>query len=96
MKIYKKRELIKNLTKKGFKENRSGDHITLIFYVDGKPTSVRTKISHGGGEPGKDLLSRMRRDLNFDTQSQFENFVDCYLSEQQFISILKNKKIITE
>ena len=38
--------------------------------VEGKHTTVYTKFSHGGGDPGKDLLSKVKKDLNF--QSRME------------------------
>lgn len=93
MKMYKKREIIKVLTKKGFHEI-DGKHHKLVLIVEGKHTRVFTKFSHGGGDPGKDLLSKVKKDLNFQSQEDFESFVDCNKTYEEFVSELRNKGII--
>lgn len=93
MKMYKKNELIKALTKKGFDESESKHH-KLVLIVDGKPSTVYTIFSHGGGDPGKDLLSKIKKDLKFVNQEDFESFVDCTKKYEEYVLELKTKGVI--
>lgn len=87
--MYKKKDLIRALTKKGFEETE-GKHHKLALIVDGKPTIVYTVFSHGG-DPGRDLLSKVKRDLMFENQEDFESFVDCTKSYDEYVTELKTK-----
>ena len=93
MKMFKKKDLIKALTKKGFNESE-GKHHKLVLIVDGKSTTVYTIFSHGGGDPGKDLLSKIKKDLKFVNQDEFESFVDCTKKYEEYISELQTKGVI--
>ena len=93
MKMLRKVEIKRSLTKKGFKE-KSSKHAKFILYVNGKVVGVQTIMSHGGGEPGKDLLHQMRRDLRFEDQSQFESFIECTYSEKDYVDNLIARGII--
>ncbi len=93
MKMYKKKDLIKALTKKGFDETKSRHH-KLVLIVEGKPTPVFTVFSHGGGDPGRDLLSKVKKDLRFMNQEDFESFIDCTKSYDEYVTELLNKGII--
>ena len=78
--------------------HRMGSFITeccvICVVVNGRWTSVRTKISHGGGEPGRDLISKMRKDLRFESQGDFERFIECILSSDENVDYLRTKNIV--
>ncbi len=59
MTVLKSKEVIKSLTKKGFKVSE-GDHSHLVLHSGDKMTSIRTKVSHGSkGEVNDSLISKM-------------------------------------
>jgi hypothetical protein len=91
--MYKSEEIKHSLLKKGFKL-REGDHSYLIFYSQGKESQIATKISHGSGSPGKDILSKIKRQLCFNSQGDFERFIDCYMDREEYESYLKKKNLI--
>ena len=93
MKMYKKEDIIKALTKKGFDRIMS-KHQKLVLQVDGKHTTVYTMFSHGGGNPGKDLLSKVKKDLKFQNQDEFESFIDCTMKYEEYVNDLRTKGII--
>ena len=94
LKLFKKRTIQKALTRKGFQLDGKSHHIQFVLVVDGCWTSVRTKVSHGGGEPGRDLISKMRKDLRFESQEDFEKFIECTLSYNEYVDYLKTKNIV--
>lgn len=93
MKMYKTKKIQQSLCKKGFKKEES-DHTYLIFVSEGKETTVFTKLSHGSGEPGKDILSKIKGQLKFISQTDFERFIDCKMSREEYANYLKEKDFI--
>jgi hypothetical protein len=88
----KAREIKDSLIKKGFISVQR-DHTYLFLYVDGRKSSIHTKISHGIKEYGDNLLSLMSRQLHLSTK-QLDDLLDCPLSYDDYLSILKDKKEI--
>lgn len=93
MKIYKRNDITKGLIKKGFEEE-SGDHIFLVFCYNGKPTVVWTKVSRGADDIPKGILSEMKKQLQLESQKEFEDLVDCKLSKEDYTLILSKKGLI--
>lgn len=92
MKPRKNKEIAKILEKKGFKKIE-GDHSFYFFFVEGKKTSVRTKISHGRVEYGRELLSQMAKQLNL-TNSELQLLFDCPLTQEKYTALLIGKNIV--
>jgi predicted RNA binding protein YcfA (HicA-like mRNA interferase family) len=86
----------KNLKKKGFVEDKSGDHIYLNHYHQGKATGSYTKVSHGANKDdvGPDLIRRMKDQLKLSTNSQVNDLAKCPMSEASYVAILKSAKVI--
>ncbi|MBY6273821.1 MAG: type II toxin-antitoxin system HicA family toxin [Caldibacillus debilis] len=80
------------LLKKGFQRVVS-HHIYYFLYVDGKKTSIRTKISHGIKEYDKSLLSQMAKQLKLPNE-MFVNFIKCPLSYEDYLKYLRDKQIL--
>ena len=55
--------------------------------------NVYTKISHGISEYGNNLLSQMANQLSL-SNSELGKFLDCPLTYERYIEILKRKKRI--
>lgn len=88
-------DLKKVLLKKGFRI-LNNDHEFFYLYVDNKRTSVRTKISFGSGYKTYqgNLLSMVKRQLKFVNNSDFDNFLECPMSYEQYIEhLVKNNSI---
>ncbi len=81
------------LLKKGF-ARRENDHSFFHFFYDGKDWGVMTKISHGEKEIGIGLVKRMRRQMRLETNSDFGRFVDCALTHEKYIDLLKKQGVI--
>lgn len=91
--MYKWKKIESSLLEKGFVPHEDG-HLYLVFYYNGKATLVRTKLSHGSQEPGKDILSSIKKQLKFKTQNDFEKLIDCPMSREQYEDYLKKEKYI--
>jgi hypothetical protein len=81
------------LLRKGFRKDNT--HHKYYWLYDGeKRTHVHTPISHGVREYGDPLLSRVRKQLSLETKTQLLNLVGCPLSQQEYLNILVQKRIV--
>ena len=94
---FSRAEIEKSLKAKGFL-CRMSDHKIYYLYYKEKRTRIKTKISRGTKHKdySDNLLSAMSRSLNFDNLSQFKAFVNCPLSYEEYIKILKFKGVISD
>jgi predicted RNA binding protein YcfA (HicA-like mRNA interferase family) len=92
MTVLRSRDVIRGLTKKGF-QSVEGDHTHFILYVNGKKTSVRTKVSHGTREIDDFLISAMASQLKIDKKG-FKEYIDCQKSQEDYINQLKRDGIV--
>ncbi|QYK49197.1 MAG: hypothetical protein KF838_04925 [Phycisphaeraceae bacterium] len=82
------------LTSKGFQRSNSKDEM-YHFFVDGKKTAVWTKISHGEKEIHDGLLATMsRRQLRL-SRGQFDQLVECPLSRDAYLEILRKQGVVS-
>ncbi|MHB8566714.1 MAG: hypothetical protein ACYC9U_06400 [Nitrososphaerales archaeon] len=72
-----------SLKKKGF-ELSQGDHRFFVLYVNGKKTSVWTKVSHSGKEINDNLIHAMSAQLRLD-KKQFLDLIECPLSKEDYV-----------
>ena len=93
MKARKAREVANGLVRKGFVVSKT-HHNYYSLHVDGKKTSVHTKISHGARECDSYILAQMAKQLHLD-QNQLRDLFDCPLSYGEYVKILVRKKTIT-
>lgn len=89
----KAREIKEGLTKKGFIAVQR-DHTYLFFSVEGRKSGIHTKISHGNKEYSDNILSLVARQLHISSK-QLDDLLDCPLSYERYLSMLKEKNIIT-
>ncbi len=94
MKVYKNDKIQKSLKRKGFCEDPGKDHVFLVFYYDEKPTNIRTKLSRGKSEPGKDIMVKIRKQLKLNIQYDFEKLIDCSMSKEDYIQFLRKNNIL--
>jgi hypothetical protein len=92
MKPRKAKEIISVLQRKGFVP-ASGDHTFLFLHVNGKKSSVRTKVSHGSGEYGDNLLKHVARQLWL-SNNELDQLFDCPLTAERYVEILFEKNIL--
>jgi hypothetical protein len=89
----KSRKVASSLKKKGFVEEawRKG-HTFYHFHYMGKEYPIETHMSRGshGEEIHDKVIKAMSEQLCLD-RDQFENLVNCPLSEEEYILILKKK-----
>lgn len=74
------------LEKKGFKLKETHHHM-YTFYVEGKKTSIRTRLSHGKKEYDDYLLEQMSKQLKL-SKEQLLEFIDCPMSFQDYVKVL--------
>ena len=89
----KAQEIKEGLTKKGFVAVQR-DHTYLFFSVAGRKSGIHTKISHGIKEYGVNLLSFVAKELKL-SPKQLADLLDCPMSYEDYLTVLKEKKIIT-
>ena len=81
-----------SLLKKGFEEKHSS-HAHLIFFIDGKKTSIFTFISHGKKEISNDLMHKMARQLKL-SYKQFCELVDCSMNGETLMEYYLDEGIV--
>lgn len=82
----KVKEIESSLGKKGF-ELKQTHHRMYTLFVEGKRTSIRTRISHGLKEYDDHLLGQMAKQVKL-TKEQLLELIDCPMSEEQYRKIL--------
>jgi hypothetical protein len=87
----KPRVVTEGLKKKGFRLSE-GDHRYFILYVDGKKTSIWTKVSHGSKEINDSLIHMMSAQLKLD-KKQFHDLIDCPLSREAYLEELRRQRL---
>jgi len=85
----KARKVLSGLEKKGFVQ-AEGDHTFLIFYVNGKKTSIHTKVSHGSNEITDYLINKMSIQVKLE-KKKFLDLVNCPLSLKRYLEELKSQ-----
>jgi hypothetical protein len=75
-------DLRRALLQKGFAVDET-HHEMYWFYVDGRRSSVRTRISHGAKEYGAKLAGLVARQL-FLSRRQLAEFVECSLTAELY------------
>jgi hypothetical protein len=93
MSARKTREIASALTAKGFRP-KENDHTYFTLYIHGRKTPVWTKISHGVTEYGDVLLAKMSRQLHL-VRREFDRFVDCTKTEQEYIKHLVKIRVLS-
>lgn len=92
-----KKDIEKALKKKGFKSEER-DHTFWYFHYNGKKTSIFTFTSHGSGHKtysGR-LIGYLKRQLKFNSSNELRKFVQCPISEEKYIEILKSQGVIKD
>lgn len=84
------RDVEKALSKKGFTLVADKDHNYYYVYKNGKKTSVNTKVSHGYHKDISDgLLNQMRKQIRL-PKHEFEEYMNCTFSKEQYLEFLEN------
>jgi hypothetical protein len=94
MKVRSVKDIEKSLLKKGFEKTSSKEksHHTFYYFIyNGKRSDVYTYLSHGSKstEYGPSLMNKIRHQLKFEDAKTAERFLDCPLTQEQYIEILK-------
>ena len=88
---FTKREIIKSLTKKGFRKERSGKHVFYRFFKNGIKTDIRVMFSHGSNQDiGRELESRLTRQCKISRKS-FQGLVSCEVFSSDYIRLVEAK-----
>ena len=74
------------LMKKGFIADDT-HHEMFWMVVDGKKTSIRTRISHGAKEYGDELLALVARQVGLSKQELFR-LIDCPMDGRKLRALL--------
>lgn len=88
--VLEKNKAYKNLKKKGFEDStdHSNDHKYLEFFYEGKMI-LYTKLSHGSKKDLDNYLIKQMSSQCKLTKQQFADLVNCPLSEEAYIEILR-------
>lgn len=82
----KTKDVADSLLRKGFSQS-GGDHKFFYLVVNGKISSIHTKISHGEKTIHDGLRSAMARQLKL-TNSEFLELVRCTLAHEPYVNLL--------
>ncbi len=82
------------LLKKGFTLEKNRDHHYYFIYKNGKKTRINTKVSHGSHKDISDgLLNQMRMQMKL-PKKEFEEYMNCTFSKEQYLEFLENHNYI--
>ena len=84
---WKTRELESALASKGF-QPLDAAHTWYRLYHGGRRTHIRTKVSHGIPEYGRDLLKKMADQMHL-TRRELDQFVECPLTRDGYLDLLE-------
>lgn len=90
------RALASALLRKGFTQGNK-DHKWYFHKYEGRETGVRTCLSHSKGKMrdiGDELARKIRQQLRFETRQQFDDFVSCPMTQEQYTQLLRNRGVI--
>jgi len=83
--------IIRNaLIKKGFVQPEDTDHQVFHLFVNGEKVHIRTRYSHGARECDDFILGQMAKHLKL-SRAQLDNLVDCTMSGEEYIEILRER-----
>ena len=86
MSTIKTKDIHKALTGKGFRVVES-HHEMLWFFVQGRKTSIRTRLSHGSDEYDDGLLGLMAKQLKL-KRADLDRLIECPLTEKEYVNKL--------
>jgi len=92
MSTLKIREIKAALLRKGFVQ-RNNDHEYFSLHVEGKKTSIFTKVSHGESEIRDPLIHKMAKQIRL-SNDQYVKFIECSISGDAYVAILRSKSEI--
>lgn len=88
-----KKDVKKVLLKKGFTLT-SGDHEYFFVYRNGQKTAINTKISRGSQKDIPDgLLKMMMKQIRLE-KNDFERYLNCTMSGDEYIQYLLDHQYI--
>lgn len=93
MSTQRTRDIKSALLEKGFREDKT-HHEMFWLYVDGRKTSVRTRLSHGVREYGDGLLGPMAKQLRL-RRKQLDDLIECPLTKDSYSELLLKRGEIT-
>ncbi|MBI5324840.1 MAG: type II toxin-antitoxin system HicA family toxin [Ignavibacteriae bacterium] len=92
---WKSRDIISALKKKGFSYYSDKDHHEYYYLIiDGKKQDIKTYFSHNLIEYNSYLMGMIKKPLKFDDSKNFEKFLECPFTKENYIDMLKEKGFI--
>ena len=90
----KAREVRRGLRRKGFRETDSRHRKLEYYKLNGQEGGVNTLMSHGSERDlGDHLLGQMARQIHL-TRRQFDDLIDCRLSQADYEAMLRRDGMI--
>lgn len=97
MSVYSTAKLIAALERKGFKlEKRGSKHLKYFLYdLNGKKHAVRTWVSKGEKEYAERLRRERAHQIHLSVP-EFEQLVECALTWEGYLALLRERGIIQD
>ncbi len=86
----------KSLSKKGFRKDKSRDHVYYFHEYKGKESGIFTYVSHSTKfrDLTRDILSKIKKELRLNTNLEVYNFLTCPMDENEYNRILIERGIL--
>jgi hypothetical protein len=84
MSTAKTKDIHNALTRKGFRVVEA-HHEMLWLFVQGKKTSIRTRLSHGSPEYDDGLLGQVAKQLKL-RRGDLDRLIECPLTEEEYVN----------
>lgn len=89
MKTRTTREMKRALLAKGFQQ-RNSHHEQFILHINGRKTRIKTFLSHGAKEYGKELMNKVRDQMNL-TGKETDDFFDCTMTGADYARLMQER-----
>lgn len=96
MKVERK-DILKNLPKKGFVKDDNGHHVYFHHQVNGKNTGPYTYVSHDKNKTKTfSDVTLIRKQLRLDTNREAVELIDCRMDGATYQEILRGKGLVLD
>jgi len=89
---WRSRDVRATLEKKGFTRSDT-DHAQFRLMIGDKFTGVKTMVSHGREDiaRGRTLFQSIKRQLKLDTNNELADFLDCPMTKERYVELLRER-----
>jgi predicted RNA binding protein YcfA (HicA-like mRNA interferase family) len=92
--VFSTSDLRRALEAKGFRKLQGGSHTKFVLEVEGVVQAIWTVVSHSKHDISHGLQSTLARELRMPNPAYLRRYVECAVSEVEYLGMLRDKGVI--